>query len=54
MVLETKLSPTDLKYNVCSPGGAFIIAVYNLEKQGLRYNFMKAVYVATLHFKMQN
>lgn len=53
MILETKSSLTDLKYDVCSPGGATINALYHLGKEGLRYSLMKAVQVATLHCSQQ-
>ncbi|MCH1627753.1 pyrroline-5-carboxylate reductase [Fredinandcohnia quinoae] len=43
MVLETGLHPGELKDNVCTPGGATIQAVAELEKHGFRSSVISAM-----------
>ena len=48
MVLSTGKHPAVLKDDVCSPGGATISAVDQLERNGIRSTLMQAVETATL------
>jgi len=43
MVLETELHPGELKDQVCTPGGATIEAIAELEKQGFRSSIISAM-----------
>jgi pyrroline-5-carboxylate reductase len=43
MVLETELHPGELKDQVCTPGGATIEAIAELEKQGFRSAIISAM-----------
>lgn len=43
MVLETGLHPGELKDQVCTPGGATIEAIAELEKQGFRSSIISAM-----------
>lgn len=43
MVLETGIHPSQLKDNVCSPGGTTIAAVCDLEKTGFRASIQQAI-----------
>ncbi|XP_077990186.1 pyrroline-5-carboxylate reductase 2-like [Glandiceps talaboti] len=47
MVLDTGRHPMDLKDEVCSPGGATITAIHQLEEDGFRRCLMNAVQAAS-------
>jgi pyrroline-5-carboxylate reductase len=51
MVLETGKHPAELKDEVCSPGGATIAGVHELEKGSLRATLMNALEGATQRIK---
>lgn len=54
MVLHGKKHPSELKDDVCSPGGATIEAIHQLEKGGFRKCLIEAVEAACLKARRLN
>ncbi len=54
LALETDIHPAVLKDQVCSPGGATIAAITELEAQGFRHSIIKAMEVCTEKSKDMN
>jgi pyrroline-5-carboxylate reductase len=54
LALETGIHPAELKDQVCSPGGATIAAITELESQGFRNSIIKAMEVCVEQSKKMN
>ena len=54
LALQTGSHPAELKDQVCSPGGATIAAITELEAQGFRHSIIKAMEVCADHSKKMN
>ena len=54
LALQTGYHPGELKDQVCSPGGATIAAIAELEANGFRHSLIKAMEVCADHSKKMN
>ena len=54
LALQTGVHPAELKDQVCSPGGATIAAIAELEAQGFRHSIIKGMEICADHSKKMN